>query len=133
MVFDAVLNIKLKCWNNELENWDECAYPLFEGLNPCKVIGFQDDKGYELLIKDGHVVELFTGLKDVNKNEAYNNDVVVLVGTNLEYLITYNEDGARWGINKKNGLFIEKETYLLNGLEDFKIIGTYKNGIFYYY
>lgn len=68
--------IKVKCWNDETKEWEVCAYPLFKGMNPCEIIGYQDEDGSDKLIEDGHVVVLYSGVNDRYDNEIYAGDIV---------------------------------------------------------
>lgn len=93
------MDVKVKCWNAELCEWDECAYPIFEGMNPLKIIGFQDSNNIERLVSDGHQVVLYTGLNDIHGNEIYDKSIVDIKGHPFEgsididgrYEVGYNE------------------------------------------
>lgn len=89
--------IKIRCWNNDLKEWDKCAYPIFKGMNPCEVIGFQDNEGSDKLIEDGHDVVLYTGVKDKNGNEIYQGDILEFtsMGKTFREVIEYSEY-AEW-------------------------------------
>lgn len=81
--------IKFRCWNGELKKWDECPYPIFEGLNPTKIIGFLDIDGNQQLLEDGSGLVQYTGLKDKNGVEIYEGDVIFVPAWNREYKIVF--------------------------------------------
>lgn len=86
--------IKMRCWNGELKKWDDCAYPIHNGMNPLEVIGFLDDNDHEQLIGDeGNAVVLFTGVKDRKGKEIYVGD-------------TFKDDeNFIWEVRFEDGLF----------------------------
>lgn len=103
------MKIKMKCYNKELGKWDECSYPIFKGLNPVEVIGFQDENGNEQLIENGNAVKLFTGSHDRYNKEIYDGDVLkspynngmlfvtLSVGSNW-VLLPYNKEAIASGV-----------------------------------
>lgn len=72
------MELKLKCWNSEVNAWEECAFPLFKGMNPLNIIGFQDKDYNERLIKDGNKVVLSIGIPDSSSNDIFQEDIVSL-------------------------------------------------------
>jgi len=67
--------VKVKCWNNDLKMWDECAYPLFKGMNPCEIIGFQDNEGSDL----------YSGLNDLKQKSCMRMIFVRVQYTKMNY------------------------------------------------
>ncbi|WGT37933.1 YopX family protein [Lysinibacillus sp. 1 U-2021] len=89
--------VKVKCWNNDLKMWDECAYPLFKGMNPCEIIGFQDNEGSDKLIEDGHSVLLYSGLKDSKAKELYEDDICKSsIYEDELFIVKYSETSGQW-------------------------------------
>lgn len=107
------MSIKCKCWNAELKVWDECAYPLFKGMNPVEIIGFQDNDGNEKLIKDGNAVVLFSGIKDSKDKEIYENDICEDYLEDKKYVVKYSVNFGQWFLHEViDGIIMNNVRYL---------------------
>ena len=122
------MNIKMKCYNKELRKWDECAYPVFKGLNPLEVIGFHDENGNEQLIEDGSSVKLFTGVHDLRNDEIYDGDILKSNYNGMLFVAYLSQDGI-WSVAPYDGKVIYFHDVLPNNLSNLsdELILTGKN------
>lgn len=103
--------IKVKCWNNEVKDWEECAYPLFKGMNPCEIIGFQDVDGSDKLIEDGHAVVLYSGMDDKNDVELFEDDICKY--DDELSVLKYDKNLGQWMLHiLKDGIILNNVRFL---------------------